>query len=81
MIEINKIVQEQNIFFRTNQTKDIKFRIKALKKLKCLIIENEKEIITALTLDLKKPEFESFTGEIFPLDEDNSNKMISTIFV
>lgn len=39
-----KIVTEQRLFFQTNQTKDLSFRLKQLKLLKQAILENEAAI-------------------------------------
>ncbi|WP_066892760.1 aldehyde dehydrogenase [Clostridium nigeriense] len=64
MENIIKIFNEQKDFFYSDVTKDIDFRIKALKKLKKVINENEEEIMIALNKDLKKSNFESFATEI-----------------
>lgn len=64
MENINKIFKEQKDFFYSDVTKNIDFRIEALKKLKNVIKENEEEIMLALNKDLKKSNFESFATEI-----------------
>lgn len=51
-------------FFHSGNTKSYEFRITQLRKLKSAIEEYEDEIIHALTLDLSKPLFESYTAEI-----------------
>ncbi len=64
MTDIGELIQRQRNFFRTGQTKQIPYRINALKKLKESILANESKIFTALKEDLGKSEFESFAGEI-----------------
>lgn len=59
-----KIVTDQRLFFNTNQTKPLAFRLEQLKILKQAILENEAAIKKALKADLNKPEFEAYTTEI-----------------
>jgi aldehyde dehydrogenase (NAD+) len=69
---ITEIIQSQKNYFLTGETKSIAFRKKALLRLKDEIINREKDIITALYKDLKKPEFESVLTETqFVLTELN----------
>jgi aldehyde dehydrogenase (NAD+) len=56
--EIGLIIESQRKFFATGKTFDIKYRIEVLKKLRSLVIINEKEIVNTLWQDLHKPEFE-----------------------
>jgi aldehyde dehydrogenase (NAD+) len=56
--EIGLIIDTQRKFFATGKTFDIKYRIEILKKLRSLIIVNEKEIVDTLWKDLHKPELE-----------------------
>lgn len=63
-MEFEKILSEINKFYRINKTKDIKFRIDSLKKLRESIIEYESEILDAIRLDLGKGEFEGYSSEI-----------------
>ncbi|MCS4461352.1 aldehyde dehydrogenase [Clostridium botulinum] len=51
-------------FFDKGYTKDINFRIEALKKLKHNIKINENNIFKALKIDLNKSQFETFITEI-----------------
>ncbi len=51
-------------YFNSGNTKSLEFRITRLKNLKNIIEKNEEYIINALTLDLGKPLFESYTAEI-----------------
>ena len=64
MKNIEKIIQNQRKFFNTGKTKDVKFRLEHLKKLKKSIIVNEGEIKKALKEDLNKSESESYMTEI-----------------
>ncbi|RDY61576.1 aldehyde dehydrogenase [Flagellimonas nanhaiensis] len=60
---IKEIVQAQNAFFDTQQTKDVAFRKQYLKKLKREILSQEDAICDALYADFKKPKFESLATE------------------
>ncbi len=55
----SEILKNQKAFFYSGATIDLAYRKKMLKTLKKLIIENEKEILEAVYLDLKKPDFEN----------------------
>ena len=61
---IEKMLQSQRAFFRTNTTKNIAFRIQSLKKLKQAILQYEKEIAIALWKDLHKSYEEAYLTEI-----------------
>ncbi|MDC0957856.1 aldehyde dehydrogenase [Flavobacteriaceae bacterium] len=56
-------LQQQRDFFKSQQTKNIPYRIKKLKELKALIISREKDIYDALYKDFNKSKFESFMSE------------------
>lgn len=64
MESIRDMLKKQKSFFEKGYTKDINFRIEALKKLKHDIKMNEKNIFKALKIDLNKSEFETFITEI-----------------
>ena len=69
----SKIINKQRDFFNTNQTKNLSFRIKQLKKLKKLFKENEQLFYDAIYHDFKKSEFETYTAELsFLYDEINT---------
>lgn len=69
-LEYKKIVKRQRIFFRTGKTKQIDFRIQALRKLQSEIQKREAEIMEALKKDLNKSNFEAYMTEIgMVLDE------------
>ncbi|GLU44758.1 aldehyde dehydrogenase [Allomuricauda sp. NBRC 101325] len=60
---IKELVQAQQMFFASQQTKDVAFRKKYLKKLSEEITEQEDAICDALYADFKKPKFESMATE------------------
>lgn len=60
---INQLVQAQQAFFQTQQTKDVAFRKNYLKRLREVITEQEDAICDALYADFKKPKFESMATE------------------
>ncbi|MBR4358056.1 MAG: aldehyde dehydrogenase [Butyrivibrio sp.] len=62
--EITKIIDKQRCFFATNKTKDVSFRIEALKKLRKEIKNREPEILTALYKDLGKSRSEAYLTEL-----------------
>lgn len=57
-------IENQRAFFATNQTKDIGFRLRQLRKLKAAISKNQKGIENALWEDLHKSPEESYLTEI-----------------
>ncbi|WEK70580.1 MAG: aldehyde dehydrogenase [Candidatus Chryseobacterium colombiense] len=63
-MEIQEIVQEQKDFFKTQETKNIRFRKRYLEKLKNLILENEDLLYEAIDKDFGKSKFDTFTTEI-----------------
>jgi aldehyde dehydrogenase (NAD+) len=60
----DELFQEQKAFFRSGNTRDIPFRIDALKKLKDVVHEHEKEILAAVYADLHKHEIDAYATEI-----------------
>lgn len=64
MKELEKIINEQKIFFRTGLTNTEDFRKKALITLKNSIYKYKEEIIYALKMDLNKSSTESYISEI-----------------
>nr|WP_304212715.1 aldehyde dehydrogenase [Fredinandcohnia onubensis] len=64
------LIKKQREFFSTGKTKEVAYRMEALKKIRNLIKTHQKEIMDALHKDLNKSEFESYTTEIgFVLEE------------
>ncbi|WP_106059562.1 aldehyde dehydrogenase [Clostridium vincentii] len=70
MMSIEKIVENQRLFYRSNKTLDVDFRIKQLEKLKRVVKENEDIILKALKKDLYKSDFEGYITEIGILYEE-----------
>lgn len=58
------IVKSQRVFFNTNQTKDIDFRIRQLHKLRKLIKEYEPKLNEAIYNDFKKSAFDNYSNEL-----------------
>ena len=63
-MEIERIIQDQRDFFKTQQTKNIKFRKMYLEKMKDLIIKHEDLLYEAIYKDFGKSKFDTFTTEI-----------------
>ncbi|WP_160137285.1 aldehyde dehydrogenase [Chryseobacterium sp. c4a] len=63
-MEIEKILQSQRDFFKTQQTKSLAFRKMYLEKLRGLIISNENMLYEAIYQDFGKSKFDTFTTEI-----------------
>lgn len=64
MIELEKVIDEQKIFFKTGITNTEEFRKKALINLKNSIKKYRDEILYALKMDLNKSETEAYISEI-----------------
>lgn len=60
---IPELISEQKLFFKSEKTKDINYRLSLLKALKEEVIKNEDAIYDALYKDFKKSEFETFISE------------------
>jgi len=72
--EIKKNLAQHRDFFNSQETKDIEFRLKYLKKLKRSIRKYEQNIMDALWKDLHKSNFEAYGTEIgMVLDELSIN--------
>jgi len=63
-MEIQEVVSSQKAFFKTHQTKNIKFRKMYLEKLRDLIIKNEDLMCEAIHQDFGKSKFDTFTTEL-----------------
>lgn len=63
-MNIQEIVNHQKDFFKTQQTKNIKFRKMYLEKLKNIVISNEELLYKAIDKDFGKSRFDTFTTEI-----------------
>ena len=62
--DLDEIMKKQRQFFATGATKDVKNRLKHLKKLKQAIKDNEDNICDALSSDFGKAPFETYVSEI-----------------
>jgi len=62
-MNIPAILQQQRNFFKSQQTKDVVFRIEKLKELKQTIVSREQDVYDALKKDFNKSTFESFMSE------------------
>ena len=69
-MNLANIVNLQREYFYSGQTKTYNFRISNLKKLRKIIEESEDDILLALSKDLGKSNFESYTTEVFLLYEE-----------
>ncbi|MEG1556457.1 MAG: aldehyde dehydrogenase [Bacteroidales bacterium] len=63
-IDIPSHLEKMRNFFKSNETKDVHYRIKVLKRLLVSIEKYEVDIIDALAEDLSKSNFESYGTEI-----------------
>ncbi len=66
MDEIHDLVTKQREFFKTKVTLDINYRLRALKTLKRMLLDNEEIIEQALVKDLNKTPFEGYLTDIGP---------------
>ncbi len=58
------LIEKQRRFFSTNQTKNIGFRIQALKQLKKNLSKQENALYQAIYTDIRKSEFECYMTEL-----------------
>ncbi len=63
-MNIPTIFQKQKEYFNTNETKNVKFRIAQLKKLKQVLKKNEALMYEAIYKDFSKSEFETYATEL-----------------
>lgn len=64
MQDIISVVNKQKVFFDSEKTRDVSYRIKYLKRLGLAIKLHEKDIMEALKKDLNKAPFEAYATEI-----------------
>lgn len=77
MSSIKEIFELQKIYYRTNETKNIDFRLRNLYKLKKLIKANEDLILNALKKDLGKSNFEGYASELGIIYEEININLIN----
>ena len=63
-MDIPKIIHQQKVYFKNQQTKSVAFRKKTLQNLQSEILKREADISKALYSDFKKSAFESYATEI-----------------
>ena len=63
-MKIQELYSTQQVFFNSNETKNISFRIEQLKKFRKILEENESELYAAIFEDFGKSEFETFESEL-----------------
>jgi aldehyde dehydrogenase (NAD+) len=64
MSTVHQLLENQRAFFKSQQTKELAFRILNLKKLRAAIIKNSSKITDALYVDLHKSYEEAYLSEI-----------------
>ena len=69
-MSIEKVLQNQRDYYRSNETLNLDFRIRQLEKLKRILKENEDIVLKALKEDLCKSDFEGYITEIGILYEE-----------
>ena len=69
-MEIKVLLEKQRLFFNSNSTKDIAFRIGQLKKLREVLKQHEAALYKAIYADFKKSEFETYTTELLLIYND-----------
>lgn len=62
--DIGKIIADQRTFFNSGETREVRFRIRQLKKLRDALETYESRLLTSLKEDLNKPELEAWSTEM-----------------
>ncbi|TVQ42956.1 MAG: aldehyde dehydrogenase [Saprospirales bacterium] len=68
--ELEQLVNSQQLFFKSQHTKNVIFRKKNLEKLKSILLENEDFLYAAIEKDFGKSKFETFVTELGVLSMD-----------
>jgi len=63
-VDVSGIIAAQDQFFGSGVTRSVAFRQKQLRRLRDVIVAHERDIIAALQIDFRKPEFETVTSEL-----------------
>ncbi|MDL2228023.1 aldehyde dehydrogenase [Bacteroidales bacterium OttesenSCG-928-K03] len=71
--QIKNLLKKQRLFFATNKTKEINFRVEQLKRLEEAINKYEKSLTDALFVDLHKSYEESYLTEIGVIKNELKN--------
>ncbi|MDT3428203.1 aldehyde dehydrogenase (NAD+) [Paenibacillus forsythiae] len=64
MVSYGWLTDRQRSFFAGGATKELSYRLDALRRLKAGILEHESQLVNALKADLNKSEFEAYMTEI-----------------
>lgn len=59
-LNLTDILQQQQQFFATGQTKDVQFRLTQLEKLREMVLNYQTEITEAVKADLHRPDYEAY---------------------
>ena len=65
--EMQKLVEYQRGYFNSNATRSVEFRLKQLKKLKALLLDNEEYMHEAIFKDFGKSKYENQLTEFWPI--------------
>ncbi|WP_308639944.1 aldehyde dehydrogenase [Paenibacillus silvisoli] len=66
MVRVQELLERQQTWFQTGESRSYAYRLTQLKKLKQAVVEREAAILEALRSDLGKSEHEAYTLEIGP---------------
>lgn len=77
-MEAAELLKRQKTYFKSGATKSVDFRIHQLETLKRVITEHERDFIEAISMDFKKPEFETYATEL-GIIHDEINLMIKNL--
>ena len=72
-MEIKNTIAGQQELFNSNQTKDVDFRIRQLKKFNKILKENEEVLYKAIYEDFGKSKFETYVSELSLLYHEINN--------
>ncbi len=72
-MEIKNTIAGQQEYFNSNQTKDVDFRIRQLKKFNKILKENEEVLYKAIYEDFGKSKFETYVSELSLLYHEINN--------
>jgi aldehyde dehydrogenase (NAD+) len=64
MKNIKSILDNQRTYFESGETRNIRFRLQQMKRLKSVIQKHESEVLSALKRDLNKSAFEGYATEL-----------------
>ncbi len=68
--QVQKLVNDQRTYFKSNATRPVEFRLEQLKKLKSLLLKHEDELHEAIYKDFGKSKYENQLTEFFPLIDE-----------